>query len=60
MKHLLGQNGRYGCMMFEINIPAGYTIEEVKKIHEDIGYKCYIFDEKQFTEYEESMKGEED
>ena len=46
--------------MFEINIPAGYTIEEVKKIHEDIGYKCYIFDEKQFTEYEESMKGEED
>lgn len=48
---LYGWNRCYGCMRFEINIPYGCTIEEVKKHYEEKGYYCWI--EKRSVENED-------
>ena len=42
MKKLIGWNGCYGCMPFEICIAYGETLEEKKAYYESIGYKCWV------------------
>ena len=42
MKKLMGWNGCYGCMPFEICIAYGETLEEKKAYYESIGYKCWV------------------
>lgn len=58
MKKLMGWNGCYGCMMFEITVvyECGETIEEKKKYYEDLGYKCYIMTEEEVKNYYDSFK----
>ena len=42
MKKLIGWNGFYGFMPFEICIAYGETLEEKKAYYESIGYKCWV------------------
>lgn len=44
MKKLIGWNGYYGFMPFEICIAYGETLEEKKAYYESIGYKCWVED----------------
>ena len=42
IKKLMGWNGYYGFMPFEICIAYGETLEEKKAYYESIGYKCWV------------------
>ena len=56
MKKLMGWNGCYGCMLFEISIAYGETLEEKKAYYESLGYKCYIMTEEEVQKYHDSFK----
>ena len=56
MKKLMGWNGCYGCMPFEIYIAYGETLEEKKAYYESLGYKCYIMTEEEVQKYYDSFK----
>lgn len=56
MKKLMGWNGCHGCMLFEICIAYGETLEEKKAFYESQGYKCYIMTEEEVQKYYDSFK----
>ena len=56
MKKLMGWNGCYGCMLFEIYIAYEATLEEKKAYYESLGYKCYIMTEEEIQKYYDSFK----
>lgn len=56
MEKLMGWNGCHGCMLFEICIAYGETLEEKKALYEGQGYRCYVMTEEEVQKYYDSFK----